>query len=225
MLLAALLALSACGPSEQKKAELAEKKRLECLDKVCEGDVVPKGSPDEFVMKLNGQFFAVSRRYASGMSGLAFYWPSKTPLTGRPDGGDYPERGKNFSDVAIEIFLRSNNSAPPDAKQYDLLVEAQEKGQIIKKETLRLGLERWQEQDTSGFGPGYWYVATAYPDDRGRPPVVWCRGNNEKLDRCTAAFFIQPGIAADIRFRAQHASDWPEIYQEINRVIQLLRRV
>ena len=34
--------LTACGPSEEKKAQFAEKKRVDCLDKFCEGDAVPK---------------------------------------------------------------------------------------------------------------------------------------------------------------------------------------
>lgn len=78
-LLAALLLVSACGPSEEQKAQLAEKKRLECLDKICEGDVPPKVGADEFVMKLNGHYFSAPREYGGYGGTLAFFWPSKTP--------------------------------------------------------------------------------------------------------------------------------------------------
>jgi len=230
VLLAALCLLTACGPSEQQKAQLAEKKRLECLDKICDGDVVPQVGAHEFVMKLNGQFFFAPREYGGYGGSLIFFWPSKMPANRNEAREEAPEfvpsaagQTSNFYDVAIEIFLRSNNIASPDGKPYDLLVQADHEDRVIKKETLRPGLERWQTQDTSNLGPGYWYLATDYPDERGRPPVIWCRASNPKLDRCTTAFFIRPGIAADIRFRAQHSADWPEIYQEITRVLQLLR--
>jgi hypothetical protein len=62
--LVALSTLTACGPSEQQKAELAEKHRIECFDKLCEGDVVPKHDrATDFAFKVNNQWFIAKKAY------------------------------------------------------------------------------------------------------------------------------------------------------------------
>lgn len=73
--------LVACGPSTKDKARIAEEKRVECLDKFCEGDTPPQTRFDEVAIKLNGQWFIAPRAYSKGLSGLAFYWPSREPVT------------------------------------------------------------------------------------------------------------------------------------------------
>ncbi len=103
-------AFSGCGPSEGQKVEQAEKTRIECLDKICHGDVAPKiDSTKDALLKLNGHWYVGPKEYFASGSGAAFYWPSKTPFTGKPDGQPWPEQRKPFYDVAIEIFLRSDN--------------------------------------------------------------------------------------------------------------------
>lgn len=42
---------------------------------------------------------------------------------------------------------------------------------------------------------------------------------------CTGGFFWQEDIYVDFRLPAKYASDWPAIYQEIIRVLSLLRKV
>ena len=110
--------LAACGPSEQEKAKLAEQKRIECLDKICPGDVEPKRDAlTEVAIKLNGQWYIGPRSYGSPNLGpMVFFWPSRAPL------GDVAAVAKarevvknkvgavdNFYEVAIELFLRSSN--------------------------------------------------------------------------------------------------------------------
>ena len=61
-------------------------------------------------------------------------------------------------------------------------------------------------------------------DENGEPPVLGCDDREPAFSRCTMAFVWTPGIAADLRFRVMHARDWPEIYQEVGRVLQLLKK-
>lgn len=225
--LQAALILSGCGPSEKQKAQWAEHQRIECLDKICEGDVLPKIGSDEFLMKLNGRYFSAPRRYTSGMSGLAFYWPSKTPITGRPDGSNYPERGKNFPDVAIEIFLRSNN-IPAEPHGYRLIELAQTQGWIADRKTLRPGLDAITMKHMIGPQDQYidrvtYYVATQLKGLDGLPPVATCNHDHPTHGGGTG-FMWQPGIWAGTRMNQKHCADWPEIYLEITRVLEQLRK-
>lgn len=56
--------LAACEPSKEKQAQLAEEKRVECLDKFCEGDVVPRRDfAKDGLLKLNGQWYLGPKEY------------------------------------------------------------------------------------------------------------------------------------------------------------------
>jgi hypothetical protein len=212
--------LVACGPSEADKAQFAEEKRVECLDKYCEGDVVPAhDTRKEFAFKVDGQWFIGPREYGGYGGSFAFYWPSKDPVTSNS------VKGQDFYGIAIEIFLRSNNIPQQGPSSYKALQIAQEQGRVLEKRRLRPGLEVWRVKDENkGLPPSLWYVATNLQDANSEPPVLHCDDQNPKFDRCTMAFRWQPGISADIRFRAKHGQDWPEIYQEVVRVLGLLRK-
>ena len=223
-----LLTLTACGPSETRKAELAEERRVECLDKFCEGDLPLQVDVQALrAFKVNGRWFTVPKEYGGGHDpSLAFYWPSKTPKTGRADRASYPEQGKSYYDVAIEIFLRSNHSKPIGPSRYQALLAAQADGRVIERTKPRAGLEVWRVRDEiGGLPPAVWYVAAALRDSAGEPPVIGCDDENPKFDRCTMAFWWQPGVAVDIRFRGRYGTDWPEIYQEVMRVLELVKGV
>lgn len=218
--------LAACGPNEQRRAELAEERRIVCLDTLCDGDTPPKHIPGLVFFKLNGQWFSGPEEYGNPNAGhMAFYWPSKTPMTGRADRQSYPEQGQNFYDIAIEISLRRHAGIMPPQSSYAILQQAQAEERLISKSYPRPGLEVWRIRETDGFGPAVWYVATAYVDKEPDGAVLYCRDNNPKFDRCTTGFIWIPGVAAGMRFRAKHASDWPEIYQETIRVLQLINKV
>jgi hypothetical protein len=96
---------------ETARERVREQHQEHCLDNICEGDVPPNHDwLKEEVLKLNGQWFIGPKEYFSmGSNGAVFYWPSRTPGY---RGGEYPERGQSFQDIAIEIFLRSNNIPP-----------------------------------------------------------------------------------------------------------------
>lgn len=222
VLLWSLVTLAACGPPDQRKAEVTEKRRIECLDKFCEGDVEPKlDRATEVALKLNGQWYVGPKEYFSNMSGAVFYWPSKTPEIGRPDGQPYPEKGKPFYDVAIEVFL-SSPKTPGINSTYQLLLAEEASGHVVEKRKLRDGLEAWKTK--SGTMQETWFIATDLLLPTGEPATVACRGDDPTKYRCTGGFLWTPDIAAGLRFRATHGPDWPEIYVEINRVLKQLRR-
>jgi hypothetical protein len=208
---------------EAEREKAREQHREYCLDHLCEGDVPPNHDwLKEEVLKLNGQWFIGPKEYFSaGTNGAVFYWPSRTPGY---RGGEYPERGQSFQDIAIEIFLRSHDGVMHGPSRYQALRLAETEGRVISKSTPRPGLEVWRVRDKSELRPFIWYVATNYREEDGEPPVLGCDDRNPKFDRCNTAFIWKPGIAADMRFRAWHGVDWPEIYQETMRVLQLLKR-
>jgi hypothetical protein len=222
--LVCMLAVSACGPNEKKRAELAESRRIECLDKVCEGDTPPKAKDGESVMKLNGQWYFAPGQYVMGFSTLVFYWPSKTPVTGRTDSQSFPDKRKDFYDEAVEIFLRHHDGVTHSPNRYSRLLQAEVEGRLISKSTPRPGLEVWRIREADASHPIVWFVATAYVARDPNGAVVACDESDSRDDRCTTAFIWKSGIAADMRFRAKHAPDWPEIYQEATRILQLLRK-
>jgi hypothetical protein len=223
-----ILLLEACGPSEEHKAQRAEQKRIECLDRFCEGDVEPKRDLiNEQALKLNGQWFIGPVRYF-GSQRAGFYWPSKTPLHGPEGGGSFPEMGKPISDVAIEIFLRSNK-IPDEPRGYKLIELAQRNDWIASRKALRPGLEAFEMKHVIGPRGHYidhvtYYVATRLKGFDGLPPVATCSHTDSRNGGGTG-FLWQPGIWVGTRMNQKHCADWPEIFTEITRVLQLLRKV
>ena len=111
-----LVLLCACEPSVEVQRKVEERKRIECLDRLCEGDVLPKVADDQSLMKLGGQFFVVPRIYGGFDAVLGFYWPSRTPINSPDRDRTAPEfnsiaSGRQSSDqeVAINIFLRTTD--------------------------------------------------------------------------------------------------------------------
>lgn len=229
-LVGSVFCLAACGPSEQRKAELAEKKRIECLSKKCEGEVEPKHDPStEVALKLNGQWFIGPREYFStGTRGASFEWWDHKPISSAmkrpPEAQSLAIEGKGY-DFSVEVFLRTKTTTPLGPSRYQALLDAESQGRVISKRSSKTGLEVWHVRDQiKGMPPAIWYVATGLKDTEGLPPVLGCDNQEPKFDRCTMAFMWRPGIAADVRFRAIHGPDWPEIYLEITRILQLLRK-
>ena len=233
--LAVSLLMVACGPSEKQKAQFAEEKRVHCLERSCEGDVEPAhDTSKEFAFKLKGQWFIGPREYGGYGGSLAFLWPSKTPARKANASKEAPEFvpssagvTSNFYEVGIEIFLRSNN-IPPEPHGYALIALAQAKGWIASRNQMRPGLDVIQMRHVVG-PDGYfidhvtYYVATQLKGLDGLPPVATCAHARSDGSGGTG-FMWQPGIWAGTRMNQKHCADWPEIYIETVRVLQLLRR-
>ena len=229
------MVLTACDPFEKQRAEQAEKTRIECLDKICTGDKPPPRPPGRVVFKLNGQWFTGPNEYGSpSLGAIAFYWPSKA-ASGDPDAVEkasevvFNSNGSvgNFYDVAIEIFLRTN-TIPPEPRGYQLIELAEAKDWIASRTTLRPGLDAITMRHV--IGPrGYYidhvtyYVATQLKGVDGLPPVATC-AHAYPDDSGGTGFMWQPGIWAGTRMNQKHCADWPEIFQETTRVLQLLKK-
>lgn len=229
LLLVLGLSLSACWQTEQQKADLAEKKRIDCLDKICPGydRDVPVSPLGYQTIKLNGQWYFSPKAYTKGFAGIVFYWPSKTPLTGRSDGKPYPEReqGLDYREYAIEIFLGHHSVNNSSQSPYARLQQAEKEGRLISKTTPRPGLEVWRINEPGISIKYVWYVAANFVKIDPSGAVMTCRNDGMPDSVCTNGFIWRPGIAADMRFHGKHAQDWPEIYQEAVRVLQLIKKV
>ncbi len=223
------LLLSACGLSDEEKAALAEKQRVECLDKICPGDTEPtRDYKSEVVFKVNGQWFVMPKEYGSPNFGaLGFTWPSRTPLAADRTPPEKKTSGDGY-DYSIEIFLRSN-SIPSAPHGYALIQLAEKKGWVAARKTLRSGLDQIQMKHVIGPQEQYidhvtYYVATELTGLDGLPPVATCNHDNVNNSGGTG-FIWRPGIWVGTRMNQKHCADWPEVYQETMRVLSLLLEV
>lgn len=217
---------SACGPSGRETSLSAAEA---CRDKWCEGDVAPAfDSATQEVLKLNGKWFVGPKEYfSSGRNGAVFYWPSKTPMTGSGSGIPIPEGAQPFSEIAIEIFLRSY-SIPQGPIGYRFIELAVKNDWVLRRQVLRKGLERLEMKHVKGpdglfIDHTTYYVATDLIGADGLPPVGTC--NHSLRDGGGGGGFMwKDGIWAGIRMNQKHCADWPEIYQEVSRVMNLLKK-
>ncbi|MDC8773591.1 hypothetical protein [Roseateles albus] len=211
------LTLYGCGPSEQQKAE---QRRIDCLNKPCEGDVVPKVSAGNVAMKVGGRYFSVPKAYRLDFLGLAFYWPSKTHLTGPPEGGSFPEKGQPFYDIAIELDFVPE---PASIELSDMIAMAEKKGRpvtlISQSTNLDVVTVQLREQPTE-LSTIYVAKNASYPS--GKPAAMGCT-HARKDDRCSAYFAWGQGMHISVSFNQRHAQDWPQIYAEIERVLALVK--
>lgn len=218
----AALLLAACGPTDREKSELIEKHQAECLDRFCEGDVAPATNPStETTLKLNGQWYIGPKPYFNSNSTI-FYWPSKIPAFDH--GGAHDSiRGRDFSDIAIQVLLGRDRALPVQRSLYQTLSQLKADGFALEEPATSDGIQVWKVS-TGNSDPETWYVATLLKEPNGDPPTVACRGRNPKLASCTTGFVWRPGVGANMRFRGEHAPQWPAIYLETTRVLSLLRK-
>lgn len=219
-LLLCAVSLAACGPNDSQRAEAIERRRVECLDKFCQGDIEPKRDfSKDVALKLNGQWFiGPSYYYSTGMNGAAFYWPSKK------NREDVPQEERRGNEHTVEIFLRHHDGVTNGRNSMDILAQAEKEGRLVSKNTIRPGLEQWRIKEPGELDPGIWYVATNHVKKEPSAAVLWCRDRNQKYDTCTTGGVFISGISWDMRFSAKYAQDWPEIFLETMRVLQLLTK-
>lgn len=230
-IIAVVVALTACGPSDKEKSDAAEAARIKCLDKFCDGDIEPKLDRDsEVAFKLNGSWYAWPRVYGNpNMGPIAFYWPSKVAAGGPVSKANAPEVQRNevgavmnFYDVAIEMFVKS--VAKSAEGSYRELLEEERQGYVVDKRNLRPDLEMWTTS-RGGNLREVWYIATDIKDSSGNPPVIACRGGESGQDSCSGGFVLNSGIGVSVRFRGIHGADWPSIYAEVARVLSTIRKI
>ena len=229
-----LLALAACGPNEQRRAELAELKRIECLDKFCAGDIEPKRDyATDALLKFNGQWYIGPKEYfSSGINGASFNWWAHQPS---PLSKLSPEIQAKAVEHNVAIFLRGKHRWPdpkstsPWSRTWEQAIESKRaEGKYIEQEVLGPGLDEYRQFRTKGGNlETIYYAATQRKRIRGDgPPIAFCLNEPPgHYSNCAAAEFWQPDIYADFQFSAKDAKDWPEIHQEIIRVLNLLQKV
>ena len=216
--------LVGCKPSAEQQARIAEQRREHTLNNIEEGDVLPKADfTTQAILKLGGKFFIAPKEYFTqgGMHG--FYWPSKTPMY--RGGGEYPERemvrsGKAGA-VAIEFQIEGN---PSSSNTYELVENATREGSLLKRETIRTGLDRVEIKRASKVTPiDVMYIATEQRLPISKlPPTLACN-ETSSLNAGATRFMWKPGFRIYVRFSSDHCKDWPEIYSEIIRVLTLVK--
>lgn len=232
-----LVLLGACEPSAEKQKEAKERKRIECLDRLCQGDLLPKVADDQSLMKLGGQFFVVPRIYGGTNGVLGFYWPSGTPKNSHDRDRTAPEfnstaseRPSNYQEVGIDIYLRTTNvSSPSQRRGYQFIEIAQSNDWIASRRLLRPGLEAIEMKHVIGPDGYYidnvtYYIATDLREFDGRPPVAACN-HNDPRNFGGASFIWIYGIWVGISMNQEQCAHWPEIFLKISEVLQLVQKV
>jgi hypothetical protein len=232
--------MTACGPSDKQRAAGAEEQRVQCLDKLCYGDVVPTfDSSKDAILKVNGQWYVGPKEYFTSFGPRGFnWWQHKALSTGSPRPPELEAliaNGKGY-DVSVEIFLtgRQRWPTPNVDKPWEGATWAREFNRIqaeglrMQRKTItpQLDVVSFFHADGKAYDTTY-YVATQQKSIRGgEPPVASCRTDIRNPNaRCSSNEFWQPDVFADFRFRAKHAPDWPAIHQEIIRVLNLAKNV
>jgi len=212
---------------QQKTKQAAEQRKIELCrdDPGC--DLKPMPAYDEkihHINKWNGQWFLIPREY-DYERGFGFYWPSKRSQALGPtqSSGD---------DWHIYLYPRSHN-IPPEPRGYRRILLAEKEGRVLKRETLRKGLDRIIYFDL--YRPGVLdtvqaieYVATDRLDPEGQPPVLRCKMDMANPERAGggAGFIWRDDILVEVLIRGGNVcEDWPELFDEVVRVLNLAKKV
>lgn len=193
-----------------------EQRREHCLNNPCpEDDYPPYNWKTEQPFKRGGKWFVGPRAYFSLYGRGVFYWPSKHPAYA---GGEYPEKGEKFSDIAIEFFIQAKEQI---AEMQEFANREQAKLGVAKREQLNPDLERI-ELKPSISGPTAFYIAQNLTTPSGQQPILSCN-HRAPSDGCGSHFAWKKGLIVTIRFNQRHANDWPDIYSEITRVLNMVK--
>jgi len=160
-------------------------------------------------------------------SSCHFEWWDHQPISGnkkRPlEMQEMVVDGKG-SDFYIEVYFRHHNGIIQGPDRYANLQQAEFEGRLVSKKTIRPGLVEWRIRESGDSNSGVWYVATEHVSNHPNAAVLWCSERHPKDNGCTTAEILEPGIAWDMRLKAKHSMDWPDILTETIRVIQLLHK-
>ncbi|MDT9000310.1 hypothetical protein RQP53_13635 [Paucibacter sp. APW11] len=228
--------LSACQPSAEElaakearlKAEHARRNELcrDNADSACPGARPVNTEPGAFTLhKWNDQWFKVPTAYSSDY-GMSFYWPSKAP-PGRAPAKHDPK------DWSIQLQIRSYD-IPPEPIGYREIQAAERDGRIVNRQTIRPGLDRVEFFALHKFTgerfstPDTVYVAMDRRDPEGQPPVLGCKLNLKDPQQAGggAGFWWRDGIFVEVLIRKGNVcEDWPELFDEVIRVLNLTQKV
>jgi len=231
-----LFALAACKPSAEEEAKTAARLKAEaarqeelCRDSVHCGDRKPAGlkvdNNKHALRKWNNHWFLVPRDYDAHF-GMKFRWPSKTT-----SGKDPTKHDPN--DWVIQLQIRSHDIAQD--RGYERILIAERDGRVSNRVTLRPGLDRleYREVDDETGKPSKHFVFTEYVatdrrDPEGQPPLLRCKMDLADPQNAVGGggFIWRDGILVGILIRGGNiCEDWPEIYDEVIRVLELTEKV
>lgn len=213
-----------CKPSPEQQARVDEQRREHVLNTIQETDVLPKiDTTTQTVLKRGGKFFIAPKEYfgQGGMHG--FYWPSKTPKYVSHE--NYPERAAIKAgkiDSVVIAFQIESRQIPNDTSAY--LAEAIANKKLIERRSIREGLDRLVLQTPSTQYPTeVLYEATKFRlNHADRSPVIGCN-DGSSLNAAGTSFPWKDQLYIYVRFNSAHCKDWPEIYTEIIRVLNLVK--
>ncbi|MDC6168286.1 hypothetical protein [Paucibacter sp. XJ19-41] len=232
-----LFALLGCKPSAEEEAKIATRLKAEaerqeelCRDKTSCGEKPPVGLKVDYtkhaLRKWNNHWFLVPRDYDAHF-GMKFRWPSRTT-----SGRDPTKHDPN--DWVVQLQIRSHD-IPPEPRGHRRLEIAAREGRVSNRVTLRPGLDRLEYRDVdraTGVPSKYFvfteYVATDRRDPEGQPPVLRCRTDLADPQNAGGGggFVWREGILVEILIRSGNiCEDWPEIYDEVIRVLELTEKV
>ena len=212
--------LAGCKPSAEQQARIEEQQREHALNTIAHGDVLPKVDTSKYYLfKRGGKYFIGPKEYGFFDGSAAFYWPSKTPHHAVVD--DFPERAAaklgNFQQVAIVFFVEASSTT---GETYGFIEQAEKNGTLIRRSQLRPDLEKVETKSELQTGAiDLYFVATGQTTPEGKTATVFCRPTHA----CTSGFGWKPGYRIYVRFSSQHGEDWPKIYPEIIRILNLLK--
>lgn len=238
--LAGLLALLAgCERLEQEKARQAEEQRIRCSDRKCPGDRVPEVDWTKHVIfKRNGQWYTAPEEFGNpDARGFVVFWPSKTPMLKyrlpESKNGEKPA----FDQTMVEVFLTGrlrwpepNAVNPWERDPLERLTEDfNRRGYLQERRRIRGGLEevRFFKPDDPMKGEIFYLAIDAQKPMGTGAPLLSCPlyAPNRRTAVCTGGEFWFPDVYADYRVALHHATDWPEIYEEISGIQKLVRKV
>lgn len=228
--LCAVFLMAGCkqGLSEEQKKLEADRQAELCRDQAgCLTVPQPKyDGTTQRALKWNDIWFVFPKEYIY-MNGLAFHWPSKRP------SGQGPALPLG-TDWHIHLLPRSSD-LPPDPRGYARIEAAERDGRVSNRVTLRPGLDRLEyrgvDRETGKPSKHFVfteYVATDRRDPEGRPPVLRCKLDPEHPDRAGGGggFMWRDGILVEILIDGGNVcEDWPELFDEVMRVLELTKRV
>jgi hypothetical protein len=218
------LLLVGCKPNAEQQARIDEQRREHMLNTIQETDVLPKiDYKTQTVLKRGGKFFIAPKEYFRQGNMHGFFWPSKSPKFGKDE--DHPEREavKAGKIDAVEVAFYIESQRP--SIDVSAIIAQQLLDRRIKTEKIRTGLERGEValDPTRPNSTDLFYIATKLRthNDSG-PPAIACY-LRENGGTASTTFEWKSGLTVSVRMAATHCKDWPEIYTEIIRVLNLVK--
>ncbi|RYD50507.1 MAG: hypothetical protein EOP52_14000 [Sphingobacteriales bacterium] len=225
-LLAFASLVAACDRRTPQQALEEEARRLEaCKDEPWCGNVTAPtyDAKTQARLKRDDRWFLAPIDYQYNTR-LAFYWPSKRPIA-------VNRKESDAQDWMVFLLPRSHD-IPPEPRGYGHIQEAEKTGRLLERVALRPGLDRVRyiratatAASSSDRSPVTVYIATEKRTPDGRSPVLACALTQDPSQAGGGAGFVwKERIYVEILIRAGNVcEEWPEIYDEIERVLNLTK--